>query len=307
MVNQRLRLHHHDNYDVNLVDDSWRKNFIPSSIPDLESPIETMISTTGAATNASTPPFVGLPVDAESHPPPGVLPVSSSSSSSPKIIFRSIQPSDRQTIQQLHEQWFPVKYQTEFYDDLVHGKLYPNGEDLYTNLAVVVPEDGPAVGQIQTDKIIACIVATMIPAHRINRTSRELILPDSFQPRTQGPPPISSSAASSSVEASACYIMTLGTVPEFRHFRLATTLVQKCIQDLVVTNPTCGALYLHVITSNPAAIAFYEQDTLRFYRVKEIPNYYAIDDRFHNCYLYAKYFHGTYLLEWEWRQRYGYM
>jgi len=88
--------------------------------------------------------------------------------------------------------------------------------------------------------------------------------------------------------------MTLGTAPEYRKLGLATMLVKQCIQDMVLPHPGCGALYLHVITTNPAAIAFYEQDSLRFHRVKEIPNYYTIDDEFHNCYLYAKYFHGTY-------------
>ena len=61
--------------------------------------------------------------------------------------------------------------------------------------------------------------------------------------------------------------MTLGTVSEFRNARLATSLVEKCIHT-VEKNEQCGALYLHVITFNTAAIRFYER--LGFYRVKEI-------------------------------------
>lgn len=37
--------------------------------------------------------------------------------------FRPIQPQDRQQIQALHEQWFPVRYHDEFYDSLVYGRL----------------------------------------------------------------------------------------------------------------------------------------------------------------------------------------
>jgi len=253
------------------------------------------------------------------------------------IIFRSIQPSDREMIQRLHEEWFPVRYQSEFYDDLVHGKMYPTGDPLYTKVAVVVavvgddddhdtidhdpqeldpiPLSGSSLAQPyhpnnpngdndhhcndrtnhKTDRIVACIVATMVPAHRLNRASRGLLLPDSFQGGRQTLTVSSTSSTSSSASstASACYIMTLGTVLEYRQYGLATTLVEQCIQEMVLTLPSCGALYLHVLTTNRAAIRFYEQDRLQFHRVTELFNYYVIDQEQCNCYLYAKYFHGT--------------
>eukprot|EP00956_Cyclotella_meneghiniana_P016686 scaffold26508_cov29-Cyclotella_meneghiniana.AAC.5 len=45
------------------------------------------------------------------------------------------------------------------------------------------------------------------------------------------------------------YIMTLGTVPEFRRFGLGSILVNRVV-DMIETQPECGALYLHVITYN---------------------------------------------------------
>lgn len=45
------------------------------------------------------------------------------------------------------------------------------------------------------------------------------------------------------------YIMTLGTVPEFRRFGLGSILVNRVV-DMIETRPECGALYLHVITYN---------------------------------------------------------
>jgi ribosomal protein S18 acetylase RimI-like enzyme len=47
----------------------------------------------------------------------------------PDLYFRSVEPTDRQQIQELHEQWFPVTYQDEFYDSLVLGRLCANAEE----------------------------------------------------------------------------------------------------------------------------------------------------------------------------------
>lgn len=203
---------------------------------------------------------------------------SSNSISTNNFFVRPIQPQDREIIQQLHEEWFPVDYQSEFYDDLVLGKICHTGEDLYTR---VVLDTTTATTGDDNHKIVACIVAARIPFSRLNRKSRELLLP----PNVFG----------IQRHSSACYIMTLGTIPDYRKLGLATMLVQQCVQDLIVPDETCGALYLHVITSNQRAIRFYEE-RLGFFQVQEISNYYTIDEEFHNCYLYAKYFHGTCVL-----------
>lgn len=50
----------------------------------------------------------------------------------------------------------------------------------------------------------------------------------------------------------------------------------------------CETAYLHVIIQNEAAIRFYEK--LGFALLREIADYYTIDDQKHNCYLYAKFF-----------------
>jgi N-alpha-acetyltransferase 60 len=90
------------------------------------------------------------------------------------------------------------------------------------------------------------------------------------------------------------YIMTVGTTLEYRHVGLATQLIQNCIKNVIEPDQQCGTLYLHVLPSNIPAIRFYEK--LQFHRVHEIVDYYTIDGKLHNAYLYAKYFHGTLLL-----------
>jgi len=92
------------------------------------------------------------------------------------------------------------------------------------------------------------------------------------------------------IHTRAFYLMTLGTAKEFRHCRLGTTLIEKCLGMLAEVKE-CGAIYLHVIHFNVAAIRFYEK--LGFYRVQTIPDYYRIGDRLEDCYLYAKYLNGN--------------
>jgi hypothetical protein len=47
-----------------------------------------------------------------------------------------------------------------------------------------------------------------------------------------------------------------------------TALIENCMEE-VEGDASCGVLYLHLITSNRAAIRFYEK--LGFYRVRRVP------------------------------------
>lgn len=224
--------------------------------------------------------------------------------------FRSIQQHDRQVIQALHEEWFPVRYQDDFYDDLVRNGQPVEGwassdddergpSDLqwadgqsstHSNTAatmrrtsssaaaaaasgralftcVAVPDD-----EEDTSRICACIVGCFLQAKsHLSPRLRNLLLPSQHHSR-------------------AFYIMTLGVIPSCRKAGLGSQLVERC-QRLVESDPGCGVLYLHVITFNAGAIRLYEK--LGFYRVEEIENYYTIDGRHYNAFLFAKYFHGN--------------
>lgn len=221
------------------------------------------------------------------------------------VSFRPLQSSDRHRIQELHEQWFPVSYSDDFYDDLVNNhRLSTSGDQLFTCVATLndknistssddtqlycqtVGEDSLTSQQQQQrqfphqsqrqeedETMIGCAVGTFIHHSRLSPTTSELLVPNSQQ------------------HSRLFYIMTLGTVEEYRNLGVATSLIQKCMEQ-VEQDKTCGALYLHVIPYNDAAIRFYEK--LGFYRVSTIPDYYAIDDKNYDCYLYAKYYHGMY-------------
>jgi histone acetyltransferase MCC1 len=214
------------------------------------------------------------------------------------IRFRPIQPKDRIQIQQLHEQWFPVQYQQEFYDDLCsHRRMCNSGHALYTMVATLpkilvdktnttTTTTSPTPQQQQEDecctdectsdeRIIACLVGCILSAHKLNAKSRRLLVP-----------------AFPHQHSKLFYIMTLGTVKEYRHLGLATQLVRQVEQNVVTRDNQLGTIYLHVITLNDAAIRFYE-DKLGFYQVQEIQDYYSIDGHPYNCFLYAKFYHGN--------------
>lgn len=133
------------------------------------------------------------------------------------------------------------------------------------------------------------------------------------------------------------YIMTLGVIREYRKRGLASYLLERALQDQIAAapntgngdvspepnllhvdeenpdvheefhatelyqsnnnmfKPICETAYLHVIIQNEAAIRFYEK--LGFRRLREIANYYTINEEKHNCYLYAKFFDKESVIE----------
>lgn len=122
------------------------------------------------------------------------------------------------------------------------------------------------------DRIVACVVGAFVEHTILSEELRTMLIPDTTQ------------------HTRLFYIMTLGTVTNYRRTGLASHLVQQCCRAAAAV-PTCGTIYLHVLDTNEAAIRFYEK--LGFYRVKLIPNYYSIHGRPRHCYLYAKYLNGA--------------
>jgi ribosomal protein S18 acetylase RimI-like enzyme len=52
------------------------------------------------------------------------------------IFFRPVKPEDRQVIQTLHEQWFPVDYKSDFFDGLCNDRIMPGTtQPLYSCVA----------------------------------------------------------------------------------------------------------------------------------------------------------------------------
>jgi hypothetical protein len=112
---------------------------------------------------------------------------SSVSTSDNGIWFRPLQEGDRDQIQNLHEDWFPVRYKNEFYDELVHNRMVKSGEDLFTCAAIYEEDDQNGENLEfdhqfgdETDKkddfIVGCIVGSFVSIHRLSKETRGMLV-----------------------------------------------------------------------------------------------------------------------------------
>jgi len=172
------------------------------------------------------------------------------------LLFRSIEEKDFDIIKKLHEEFFPVRYNDQFYIDACKG-IGINHLPLYSLVATTKNDD----------EVVGFILAQFLPT----KYSDDNIIfsynyPDDI-----------------------CYILTLGLSSKYRRYGIGSILVTKCI-EYAITNKNCGAVYLHVITNNKVALKFYENNNFEYF--KEIEDFYNINDRFYNAYLYVYYING---------------
>jgi ribosomal protein S18 acetylase RimI-like enzyme len=245
-----------------------------------------------------------------------------------QLHFRSLRLTDHQSVKELHEELFPVKYSDEFYDSVVKNETL-DGRPLYSCVAVACRRNKESCYRIcyGNGRLIE------IDRHPLKRLGQYIgiekdILSQldqgSSQSTLEGPlhfPEITKDTPEeycrgistfvnddelSLIETGSnnainpvvgvivgafmsiretniqslkklvrnpkthdrlFYIMTLGSSHSMRRKGLSTRLVSDCIR-LVRQVKDCGAIYLHVITHNEAAIQFYEK--LGFYRIEEI-------------------------------------
>ena len=177
----------------------------------------------------------------------------------PELAFRGLTEDDHAAIKALHEDWFPVRYSAGFYDAAVRGRMVGTGEAIFH----LVAEDA------RTREMVGLVTAQLTDARRCGDAL--------FEPARD-------------FDLNECervvYVLTLGTVAKYRRRGVSTELLRRCLAR-AEAEPRCGCVYLHVITYNAAAIAFYER--AGFERVREIPNYYRIDGEDYACYVYARF------------------
>ena len=74
------------------------------------------------------------------------------------IYFRSIKPNDRKVIQELHEQWFPVDYTSDFFDGLCNSSVMPSTrEPLYSCLACLKEVSDDDFESLRNKQMKGCI------------------------------------------------------------------------------------------------------------------------------------------------------
>ncbi|CAF3381372.1 unnamed protein product [Rotaria socialis] len=173
------------------------------------------------------------------------------------IVFRFLRPGDQSEVKTLCQDWFPIEYPDKWYDDIVQNKKY---------FAL-------AACDTHTQNIVGIIVANILLLGHCNREDQQ-ILNRNFTFTT-----------------SACYILTLGVIKQYRRQGLASILFENLLTTLTKYD-TCKVIYLHVLFSNKQAIEFYESKLFQC-RV-HLPAYYLIKHEYLDAYCFARYINGGY-------------
>ncbi|XP_062093193.1 histone acetyltransferase MCC1 [Humulus lupulus] len=180
-------------------------------------------------------------------------------SSRPDIYFRPIRPSDLGTLEKIHGDLFPIRYETEFFQNVV------NGRDIVSWAAV----DRSQING-QSDQLIGFVTARIVLAK--DSEVGDMLSYDSLKS-----------------DQTLVYILTLGVVEGYRNLGIASSLIREVIK-YALSVPTCRAVYLHVISYNNPAIHLYNKMSFRCLR--RLQGFYLINGQHYDSYLFVYYVNG---------------
>ncbi|KAA8533465.1 hypothetical protein F0562_031101 [Nyssa sinensis] len=178
----------------------------------------------------------------------------------PTISYRPIKPSDLEVLEKIHGDLFPIRYEPEFFYNVV------NGCDIVSWGAVDRSRpDG------QSDELIGFVTTRIVLA-------KESEIEDLLR------------YESSKSDQTLVYILTLGVVESYRNLGIATSLVREVIK-YASNIPTCQAVYLHVISYNSPAIHLYKK--MSFQCLRRLYGFYMINGQHEDAYLFIYYVNGV--------------
>lgn len=177
----------------------------------------------------------------------------------PSLLYRPIRPSDLQILQNIHSDLFPIRYEAEFFHNVV------TGHDIVSWGAVDRSRPSP-----QCDELVGFITVKTVLAK--DSEISDLVRGDS-----------------STLDRTLIYILTLGVVESYRNHGIASALIKEVIK-YASTISTCRAVYLHVISYNTPAIHLYKK--MSFKCVRRLYSFYLINGRHYDSYLFVYYVNG---------------
>jgi len=138
--------------------------------------------------------------------------------------FRELNIGDRAIIEELHKQWFPIRYNSNFYDEACGGK--------YRTICCVNEQGG----------IVGCLIGQFVSEDEADDAKGVLPPNKSFfgRKRILG------------------QVLTIGVVAQYRGQRIGEKLLSR-FAAICHQLPSCGAIFLHVLTTNTSAIRLYER------------------------------------------------
>ncbi|XP_049624454.1 N-alpha-acetyltransferase 60 isoform X1 [Suncus etruscus] len=172
-----------------------------------------------------------------------------------EVSLRLLCHDDLDTVKLLCRDWFPIEYPDSWYRDITSNKKF---------FSLAATYQGAIVGMI---------VAEIKSRTKIHKEDGDIL------------------ASSFSVDTQVAYILSLGVVKEFRKHGIGSLLLESLKEHISTTaQDHCKAIYLHVLTTNSAAISFYENRD--FTQHHYLPYYYSIRGVLKDGFTYVLYLNG---------------
>ncbi|XP_044255872.1 N-alpha-acetyltransferase 60 isoform X1 [Tribolium madens] len=172
------------------------------------------------------------------------------------VQLRFLCPEDLDEVRALCQDWFPIEYPFYWYEEIT------SSTSRFYSLAAVYNQ-----------AIIGLIVAEIKPYASLNEEDSG-ILAKKFAERSD-----------------IAYILSLGVLKQYRRNGIASLLLDSLITHLTTSERRkVKAVFLHVLTTNSAAIKFYEHRKFRLHSF--LPYYYSIKGRCKDGFMYVLYING---------------
>lgn len=171
------------------------------------------------------------------------------------VQLRFLGPEDVDDVKRLCREWFPIEYPDMWFNEITSNPKF-------FSLAATCNKS-----------IIGLLVAEIKSKARTNKEDSGIL------------------GCSYSDEAQVAYILSIGVVKEYRRHGIGSLLLDSLLSHL--TTPErylCKAVYLHVLTSNMAAMQFYKSRC--FQQFEFLPLYYAINGVQRDGFSFVLYING---------------
>lgn len=172
-----------------------------------------------------------------------------------EVQLRFLCPGDLDEVRSLCQDWFPIEYPFYWYEEIT------SSNSRFYSLAAVY-----------NHTIIGLIVAEIKPYECLHEEDAGIL-------------------AKSFAEADVAYILSLGVLKQYRRNGVASLLLDSLIKHVTMPErKKVKAVFLHVLTTNSAAIMFYERRKFRLHSF--LPYYYSIKGRCKDGFMYVLYVNG---------------
>lgn len=172
-----------------------------------------------------------------------------------RIKLRLLTPEDQPILKSLCSEWFPISYPDSWYNSITTNPKFD------------------AIAAVVDDEIISVLVSETKQRCDVNKEDYDLLSSDF-----------------SSIEK-VVYVLSLGVDSNYRRMGVASFMIRTLIENHKKMKPALTrAVYLHVLSTNKAAISFYERHG--FQMLHFLRHYYVIKHEKLHGYSYVLYING---------------